>query len=79
MKDINFTIIGEQPVINRKSVHGYLNGNNAVNVTVNVAIGVNELELICLNYKDSGSDLMFGYNKKEGRNTGTLYLGKWNP
>jgi hypothetical protein len=79
MKDINFTIVGEQPAMNQKSVHAYLNPSNIVITTGAIAIEVNELELICLNYKDRGSDLMFGYNRREGRNTGTLYLGKWNP
>ena len=39
------------------------------------------IELICLGYtNESGKkmDLMFAYNNPKFRNSGTLYLGKWN-
>lgn len=35
------------------------------------------IELICLNYTN-GLDLMFAYNDQNKRDTGALYLGKFN-
>ncbi len=34
------------------------------------------IELVCLNYDESGYDLMFAYDRL--RNDGLLFLGYWN-
>lgn len=78
MSVINYTVIGEQPTIKKETVRCFLNGKGKLYNVSSMCIGVDEVELICLNYKGEGEDLMFGYNKAEGRNRGTLYVGKWN-